>query len=422
MDIFETLLGDVPIPKFIKVRQRFPKVKLDNVEKEIQEQLRNKKLLSSISPGQKIAITAGSRGIANIDKMIKEVVRLIREAGGEPFIIPSMGSHGGADSNGQKEILSGIGITEESVNAPIRSTMEVEKIGETKDGLPVYLDKYASEADGIVVMNRIKPHTSFRGEYESGIMKMITIGLGKQKGADICHHLGFGQMAKNIPNIAKVVIKKKNILFALGIIENAYDQTCKIIAMNKNEIEKLEPKLQEESKRNLAKIYFDQFDILIVDEIGKNITGTGMDTNVIGRYHTSYASGGPDITKLVVLNLTEQSHGNGNGIGLADFTTKRFFHKFRFDQTYPNSITSTVQTSIKLPMILNSDKLAIQGAIKTSNIDDINKIKIVRIKNTLELGEIDISENLLKEAKSNSNLEIIGRLSELNFDESGNLF
>lgn len=252
---------------------------------------------------------------------------------------------------------------------------------------------------------------------------MITIGLGKQKGAEMCHQLGFGHMAKNIPDIASIVIEKKNIVFALGILENAYDETSKIVAMKKSEIAKLEPKLQIEAKKSLSKIYFDQLDVLVIDEIGKNITGTGMDTNVIGRYHTPYITGGgPDITKLVVLDLTEKSHGNGNGIGLAEFTTRRFFNKFKFGQTYPNSLTSTIQTSIKIPMVLDNDKQAIQGAIKSSNISDLSKAKIVRIKNTLELSEIYISESLLKEAEANPNLEVIGEAFKLGFDKSGNLF
>ena len=333
-----------------------------------------------------------------------------------------MGSHGGASAEGQINILKEMGITEEYIDAPIKATMEVVKIGDTNDGLPVYIDKYADEADGIVVINRIKPHVGFRGKYESGLMKMITIGLGKQMGASISHDLGFRKMAENVYAIACKVIEKKNIIFALGILENSYDETCKIVIMGKGEISTQEPPLLDEAKNNLATICLAKFDILIVDEIGKDITGTGMDTNVIGRYHTPYASGGPEITKIVVLDLTEKSHGNGNGIGLADFTTRRFFNKMKLDQTYPNSITSTVQETIKIPMIMNSDKLAIQAAIKTCNILNKTKVKLVRIKNTLELKYIYISESLLEEVKRMENAEIIGQAEEFKFDEAGNLF
>lgn len=421
MDIFDQLLGEVPIPKFIKMRQAFPRPRIEDIDAEVSKELREKGLLNSIGGGQKIAITAGSRGVANIDIIIRSVVKNIRQAGAEPFIVPAMGSHGGASAEGQIKVLESMNITEGSVGAPIRSSMEVVQIGTTDTGLPVYIDKIADEADGIVVINRIKPHVGFRGPYESGLVKMITIGLGKQKGAETCHRLGFGKMAVNLPDIASVVIEKKNIVFALGILENAYDETSRIIAMGKNEILSKEPGLLEEAKSNLAKICFDKFDALIVDEIGKNITGTGMDTNIIGRYHTPYISGGPTITKLAVLDLTEQSHGNGNGIGLADFTTRRFFNKMKFDQSYPNSITSTVQITIKIPMVLENDKLCIQAAIKTSNVEDVNKIKMVRIKNTLELGEIYISESLMEEAKGHPNLELIGDLEELPFDKEGNL-
>lgn len=422
MNIFDKLLGYVPIPRFVKVRQNFQRPKIDDINAEVSKVLLESDLLRNIKKGQTIAITAGSRGIANMAIILKEVVRNIKKAGGKPFIVPAMGSHGGANAEGQIQVLNSMGITEEFCGAPIRSSMEVVNLGETKNGLSVYIDKYADEADGIVVMNRIKPHVGFRGPYESGVVKMITIGLGKQKGAEMCHHSGFGNMATNLPEIADVIIEKKNIVFALGILENAYDETYKIVCMEKNEIMDIEPGLQEESKAMIPKVYFDKFDILVVDEIGKNITGTGMDTNIIGRYHTPYASGGPDITKLVVLDLTEESHGNGNGIGLADFTTRRFFNKIEFDQTYPNSITSTVQETVKIPMILDTDKLAIQGAIKTCNIEDMEKAKIVRIKNTLDMEYIYISEGLIKEAESNLNLEIVGELQELEFDADGNLF
>lgn len=421
MGIVNELLKDIPLPKMVKVRQVFSRTKVQNIQKEIDEQLVSKHLLQNIKKGQKIAITGGSRGIANLPEIYKEVIKLIKEAGGEPFIIPAMGSHGGATASGQTEILRNNGITEECVGAPIRATMDVVKIGESDNGLPVYIDKYANEADAIVVINRIKPHTSFRGKYESGIMKMIAIGLGKQKGAAICHGQGFGKMAENIPAIARVVLEKKNIAFALGIIENAYDETAKIVALSKDEIERDEPALLKEAASNMAKICFDKFDVLIVDEIGKNISGTGFDTNIVGRYHTPYASGGPDITKMAILSLTPQSHGNANGIGMADFTTRRLLNQMDLEQTYPNSITSTVQISVKIPMILDNDRLAIAAAIRTCNIGDMTKVKLVRIKNTKELDYIYISENLLKEAKQNKNLEIVGELEDFKFNEHENL-
>ncbi len=421
MDIFNELLGDVPIPKFVKVKQSFDRPVIDDIEGSLESELLAKGYLENIKQGQRIAITAGSRGIANIAIITKKLVSLVKERGADPFIVPAMGSHGGANAEGQIQVLNSMGITKEFCEAPILSSMEVDKIGETAKGLPVYIDKYANNADGIIVVNRIKPHVAYRGPYESGVVKMITIGLGKQKGAETCHSEGFGNMAENLPDIARIVIDKKNIVFGLGILENAYDETYKFVSMDKNDILEIEPGLQEESKQMLPKIPFEKLDVLIIDEIGKNITGTGMDTNIIGRYHTPYATGGPDISKLIVLDLTEESHGNGNGIGLADFTTRRFFNKMKFDQTYPNSITSTVQLTIKIPMVLDTDKLAIQGAIKTANLKDYKKARIVRIKNTLEMEYIYITENLLNEIKDNNNLQVISKPEDLKFDGSGNL-
>ncbi len=421
MDIVSKLLEDTPIPRVIRARQIFPRIKVDNVSKELYSQLMNKGLLSNIRPGQRIAITAGSRGIANLPLMIKELVAYIKAQGAYPFIVPAMGSHGGATAEGQANILNKMGITEDYIKAPIKSSMEVDLIGHTEDGVPVFIDRYANEADGIVIINRIKLHTSFRGEYESGLMKMMAIGLGKQKGAETCHRLGFGTMARNVPAIGRVVIEKKNIVFAIGIIENAYDETAKIVALRKEEIESKEPGLLEEAKALMGKINFDQLDVLIIEEIGKDISGTGMDTNVIGRYHTPYAYGGPKITRIAVLNLTHRTQGNANGIGIVDFTTEKVFKSMKWDQTYPNAITSTVPHSVKIPMVLKNDREAIQAAIKTSNIEDKKKVRLALIKNTRDLDNIFISESLIEEAKLKDDVELIGQLMDIPFDSAGNI-
>jgi uncharacterized protein (DUF362 family) len=421
MDIFDKLLGDVELPKVYKVRQTFDRPKIDDIEFELRKRVIDFGGLNNIKEGQSIAITAGSRGVANIAIIIKAIVALVKEKGGVPFVVPAMGSHGGANASGQIMVLESMGITEEYIDAPINSSMEVVEIGRTEKNLPIYIDQYAHNADGIIVVNRIKPHVAFRGKFESGLAKMVTIGLGKQKGAEMCHRMGFGKMAENIEEISKKIVESENIILAIGLLENAYDETCEIIPMSKEDIFTLEPELLEKAKANLPKIFFDKLDILVIDEIGKNITGTGMDTNIIGRYHTPYASGGPDITKIVVLDLTEESHGNANGIGLADFTTNRLFNKMKFDQTYPNSITSTVQASIKIPMVLKSDKLSIQGAIKTSNIEDFSKVRFVRIKNTLDLEYIYVSDSLYEEVVNNPYLEIIEGPNNIHFDQEGNL-
>lgn len=422
LSTIDNLLDSIKLPRMVKVRQYFEKPVIEKVETELIKKLYDKDMMSKIKPGQNIAIAAGSRGITNLPLMIKLLVREIKKAGGVPFVFPAMGSHGGATAEGQKDMLRGMGITEEYIDAPIKATMEVVQVGVSENGLPAYVDKYAYEADAIVIINRIKPHVAFRGNYESGLMKMITIGVGKQKGADICHELGFGKMAENIPAIARVVLQKTNLIFGVAILENAYHETCRIEVLKKEEIETEEPALQEEAKRLSPRIYFDSLDVAIVDEIGKDISGTGFDTNVLGRYHTPFISGGPQITRAAVLDITDRSHGNGNGLGILDFTTKRAFNKFDFEQSYPNSLTSTVPTSIKIPMVLKSDKQAIQAAIKTCNILNKENVRMVRIKNTICLGEIEMSENLLNEARANKYLEIISEPYELAFDEYGNLF
>jgi hypothetical protein len=282
------------------------------------------------------------------------------------------------------------------------------------------MDANAAAADGIVVVNRIKPHVCFRGPYESGLMKMITIGLGKQRGAENCHRLGFGSMAENIREIAETVIEKQNILFAVGIIENAYHQTYVLEVMGKHEIADREPDMLVLAKKLAPRLYFDQLDVLIMDEIGKDISGTGFDTSVVGRYHTPYISGGPDITRIGVLDLTERSHGNANGIGIVDFTTRRLFDKFIPEQTYPNSLTSTVPISVKIPMVLASDLLLIKAAIKTCQIPDFEQVRLVRFKNTIALDEIEISENLLTEAEQSDQMEVLSEPYLWAFDDAGN--
>ncbi len=423
VSVVKKLLCDMPIPRMVKVRQRFERPKIEDVASELVKKLKDKGVFSAIKPGQSVAIGVGSRGITNLPLMVKTLIDAIKGAGGEPFIVPAMGSHGGATAEGQKGVLERLGVTEEYVGVPIRSSMEVVEIGRTSKGLPVRIDKHALSADHIAIINRIKLHTTFRGKYESGLMKMITIGLGKQAGAEICHELGFEQMAENVVAIAKVALQKMNLLFAVGVIENAYHETAKIAVLEKDEIEKEEPKLLEEAKRLYPKIPFDSLDVLIVDEIGKDISGTGFDTNIVGRYTVPTMTGGPSIKRVVVLDITDKSHGNGNGLGMADFTTVRAFKKFDFEETYPNPLTSTVPLGAKIPMVLESDRLAIQAAVKTSNLLDKAQIKMARIKNTLLLDEMEISENLTSQAEAmKPYVEVASGPYEFPFDDMGNLF
>lgn len=407
MSVLRDLLKDIAIPKMYLVEQKFNSEKIHNIERSLKKSIANASCFDDVKSGMKIGITAGSRGIRNMPQIIKVVVECIKSKGAYPFIIPAMGSHGGATSLGQKQVLESMGISEDYCGAPILSSMNAVNIGKTECGVQVYMDEYALNSDGVIVINRIKPHVGFRGPYESGVAKMIVIGLGKQLGAEACHAKGFGYMAKNIPEAALVSLNTGKILCGIGILENAYDETQEFHILCPDEILKLEPALQEKAKQLMPKFFVEPLDILVVEEIGKNITGTGMDTNIIGRYHTPYISGGPTINKIVVNSLTAESHGNANGIGLADFTTNKFFEDMSFEHTYPNSLTSTVQDTIKIPMVLENPLEALKGAIKTCGNQDINKIRLAYIRNTLDMGKIFYSTALYKEICEHKDLAIL---------------
>jgi len=420
--VIENMLRNVKIPRMAKIAQKFDNKRIEDIPAAIRRELGRPEIAERIKPGSSIAITVGSRGITNIALITREVVRMVKELGGKPFIIPAMGSHGGGTAEGQRQMIEGYGVTEEYIGAPIKSSMEVKLIGQTEDGKPTYIDKHAAEADGIIVMGRVKPHTAFRGEYESGLMKMMAIGLGKHKGAEVCHAQGFKKMAHNVTSFAKTILKNANILFGIAIIENAYDETYKISALTKEEIPEKEPKLLIEAKSLMPEIKFDSFDILIVDRIGKNISGDGMDPNITGIYASPYASGGPNVKSCVVLDLTDESHGNALGIGLANFTTKRLFDKIDFDVTYPNSLTSRLSNTSRIPMVLKNDRMAIAAAIYTCSEMSGDVPRIVRIPDTAHIGEIYISESMLEEARNKPGIEILEEPKEMEFDENGNLF
>lgn len=420
MSILHELVKEIPLPKMAKVKQTFDDTQIEDVTSVLTKAFEQKKIATTIKPGMSIAVAVGSRGLDRLVEMTKATIDFIKQHGGEPFIVPCMGSHGGATAEGQKAVLEHLGVKEEVVGAEIRSSMEVIKIDELENGLPIYVDKLASEADGIVVINRVKPHTAFRGPFESGIMKMISIGLGKQKGAEACHQLGFKHMAEHVPAMAKIIIDKMPILFAVASVENAYDRIKILEVLLPEDIEAREPTLQEISKASLPKIFFEQIDVLIIDEIGKNISGDGMDPNVTGRYPTPYAYGGPDVSKMVVLDLTEETEGNANGVGTADFTTQKLVDKMDREATYANGLTSTVVGPTHISTAMPSDKTAIQAAIKTCNILDFSKARVVRIKNTLEIGEIEVSINMKEDVETHQQLERITDWYNWNFDQDGN--
>lgn len=409
-------------PKMIRIKQKFNAMPaISEISKTVSKQI-NKHDISFIKPNETVAITAGSRGIANIDVIIRSIVREIKKMGAKPFIVPAMGSHGNATAKGQKEILKHYGITEQTMDCPIKSSMETVIIGESIDGFPVFIDKNAYMADHIVVVNRVKRHTDFNGRIESGLVKMMAIGLGKRDGAGMYHKaaLKYG-FERVLREVAEVVIKTGKVAFGTGIVENPYEKTAIISVLPSETLIKEEEILQEKAKEQAAKLPFDDIDILIVDEIGKDISGLGMDTKVIGRMMQT-GERDPDkprITRIIVLDLTKNTLGNAAGIGLADFTTKRLVDKIDYSSTYMNFITSLSPQKVRIPVYFDTDKKVMDAAFETIGMVVPKESRIVRIKNTLKLEEVEISESLLDEAKEREDLEIIGELKQITFDSNG---
>lgn len=418
------LVKDTYVPRMFRVKQNFPRPRIEKEEipDVINGLLSQEKFASRIKPGMRIAITAGSRGVANVALTTRCIADFVKSRGASPFVVPAMGSHGGATAEGQKALLAGYGVTEENVGCPILSSMEVKKIGVNEEGGDVYIDKHAAEADGIILGCRIKPHTAFRGPYESGMMKMMAIGLGKQYGAEVCHEAGFKNMAKNVPLFGKCIIKNAPVLFAVPTIENAFDETCRILAVAAEDIEAQEPELLKEAFTYMPRILVDSCDVLIVDQIGKNFSGDGMDPNITGTFCTPYASGGIASQRVAVLDLSPETHGNGLGIGMASATTKRAYDQLDLASMYPNAITCTVLTGVRIPLVMESDKEAIQVCIKSCNEIDKKNPRIVRIPNSLQLEHIMLSEAYLDEIRDIPGLDVESEPEELPFDEDGNLW
>lgn len=416
------LIGNVKIPKMVKVKQKFDPYEIEDPVPVIQAELARPEIASRIRPGARIAITAGSRGITNQKEIIKAVVDVVKAHQAEPFVVPAMGSHGGATAEGQLEILDGFGITPEFLGCPIHASMETVQVGVSPEGHEVHIDKNAYGADGIILINKIKPHTAFRGPHESGLMKMMTIGLGKQHGASLCHQAGFKNMGRLVPMFAHVILENCKILFGVAIVENAYSRTCVIEAVPRENIPKRDAELLTFARTRMPKILFDDIAVLVIDEIGKNFSGDGQDPNVSSRFATPYASGDFTIQKVCVLDISEKSHGIMIGAGCADTCTRRLVNKANLEASYVNAITSTVFDCVRLPMILKNDYYAIAACIKTCNEVDRDQIRMVRIPNTLEIGEILISESMLEDARRNPNIEILSEPQEMPFDASGNLW
>lgn len=415
---------DQTFPKMVRIGQQFPRSRIDDIPAAVDRALSEIGLSRRIKPGARVAVTAGSRGISNIAAIIKRVCDGLKELGARPFVFPAMGSHGGGTAEGQLGLLANYGITEEKMGVPVVSSIEVVEIGRAAEGFRVFMARNAYEADHIVAVNRIKPHTDYKGAIESGICKILAIGLGKVAGATEYHraavHYGFECVFRSV---ARTIIGTGRLACAVGILENAYHDTAKIVAMLPEQIEERESELLAEAKALMPRIPFETIDLLIVDEIGKNISGAGMDTNIIGRqFNGSYLTPSkPFVMRLFVRDLTDESHGNASGIGLADFTTTRLVNKIDLKATYLNSITSTATIGPKIPMHFATDRGAIAVALKTIGLIPPAEARVVRIKNTLTLDELEISEAYLSEIEKREHLTILGGPYEMPFDVEGNL-
>ncbi len=427
METITDLIKNQPIPKMVRIRQNFDRthIPVEDIPETVRKELDREDLGGKIQPGMKIAITCGSRGMTNNAVMARAMVDFVKSRGAEPYIVAAMGSHGGATAEGQTQILKDYGITEEAMGCPVKSSMETVQVG--LSGIrkqPVFVDKNASEADGILLFNRIKPHTSFRGPYESGLMKMMAIGLGKQKGAESIHHQSPAIMHELVEEYGRTILENCPVLGGIAVIENAYDDTYMIKGLTPQEIIDKEPGLKEISYKTIARLLFEKCDVLVVDKIGKNISGDGMDPNISGRFVLpQYCSGGIQAEKVVILDITDETHGNAQGIGLAEVTTRRLVNRMKLEMTYPTGVTNTFLHLMKIPMIMDNDREALQLALMCCpDAEDHDNMKLIRIPNTAHIGEIEISEGLLPLAKANPDIEILTEPYDLPFDAQGNLF
>lgn len=414
-------MDDIQIPKLYKIRQDYS----DNALSDPLAQTAT--ALSRILAGKelrnkRIAVTAGSRGIPNYVGFLKEICAQLRARGAEPFVVPAMGSHGGATAQGQRQILEEYGICEQTIGAPILSSMQTVQYA-ALDGVPLLCDKLAFESDGIILFNKVKPHTDFRGEIESGLCKMAAIGLGKHAGASVLHRQGFSCFARLIPEVARRLIATGKVLGGIGIVQNAYDAVCAVDAAEPEEILALDKRLQAVAKKNIARFKFPELDVLIIEQIGKNISGSGFDPNIIGRTYTADPGFNCilNLQKLVVCSVSPESEHNGVGIAQADVSTRRCLNSIDWSVLWTNSVTSTELTNGRIPIYMNTDREAIKLAIHSCNHTDASGIRLAKIHNTLCMQEIEVSQALYREILERDDIHVLKGPYEMEFDRDGNL-
>lgn len=413
---------DVALPRMATVRQAFDDSRLKDVADAVRAQILQQHVAGRIKPGMRVAIGAGSRGVANVGVAVKATVAALRELGAECFVFPAMGSHGSASAEGQAAVLAGYGITEAQIGAPVQASMDTVVLGEIEDGTPIHMDKLAHGADGVVLINRIKPHTTFRGPIESGVVKMIAIGMGKIEGATILHNHGMDIFPQLLPRVADFIMQRANILFGIGMIENAYDQTAMVEALVPEQLIAREAELLEIAKARMGRLCFSDIDVIIVDRMGKEISGAGFDPNITGRNARPVTGfDDPKVQKIVVLDLSDKTNGNATGLGLADVITRRLYEKIDYPSTYANVITSTYLDGALIPIPMRNDHDAISLAVKTLVRVKPGRERIVRIRDTLSIEHISVSEAMLDEVRASSNMQITGELAPFDFDGDGNL-
>ncbi len=414
---FEELLGNVEPPPVALVEQRIDSPEaIADIRAAVGETLGAVEL-----PSGSVAIGVGSRGVGKVGEVVAALVHFLKEAGAEPFVVPAMGSHGASTAEGQAEVLAHLGVSEDEVGCPVRATMEPVKLGETDAGVEVFMDKNAYEADTVVVVNRVKPHTAFRGTVESGPTKMLAIGLGKQRGAHSIHSAGWEEIHRTIPEAARVAVDTGKVAFGLCILETPDEEPYQVVAVPAGDLEGSEAPLLEEAKKNLLRLPFDELDVLVIGEIGKNVSGDGADPNVTGRYPTPYASGGPVVERMVFLGLSEETGGNANGVGMADVTTERLASAMDRASTYTNALTSTTPAPVKLPMVMPTDRLAIAAALEMCAGVSPEKARLVFVENTLKLRRMWVSEALLDEVEKHERLRVVEDPRPMSFEEDGTL-
>jgi hypothetical protein len=410
----------------VRIRQHFERPQITDVSAAVASALEALDLGRRIKPGHAVALTAGSRGIANIPLVLRSTADFLKKLGAKPFLIPAMGSHGGGTAEGQRRILESYGITEEFVGVPIRASMETVQVGETAEGFPVLLDRIASEADHIGVVARIKPHTGFHGPIESGLLKMMMIGLGKHAGALLYHRILLDHPFDSVVrSVGRTLMKSAPIAFGLALVENAYEETAIVEGVAPEAFEAREEQLLVEAKRLLMRLPLRKADLLIVDEIGKNISGSGMDTNVVGRkraFRMQPPPAGIPVMRLIyVRGLSEKTHGNATGIGLADFTSTRLVQQMDYRATVINCLTAGYPEGAFIPVHFATDREVLDAALAIIGTRAPEQARILHIRNTMQLEEVDVSEPCLQEKERQTEFTILGPPRPLEFDAAGNL-